>query len=238
MDWLNYELQHQNKVDIIRSTYIGIDFGTSTSVASQVVFINNQAHIEPIYCNQPEEYGGVARHYLVNSVLAWRNKKLLWGQDAYRLKPMMTEGVNAFSSFKMKLGLSIGPTYPNTMLSHARGLDMVIETAEDASYQFFKHLIDALKQEIGKEDLSEYRFVFSVPASFEANQRRALLESLAKNGIEESQCCLIDEPNAAFLSFLQQCVLHNTHQDLLEKLKSRKVPLNSANVSPVSRSVR
>lgn len=225
MDWLNKEIELQNKLDIIQSTYIGIDFGTSTSVVSCVTFSNNQAAAEPIFLNQPEEYGGTLRHYLVNSVLAWRNKKLLWGQDAYRLKPILTDGVNVFSSFKMKLGLSIGPTYPNTMLSSARGQEVIIETAEDASYQFFNQLIGALKQEVGKNALSQYRFAFSVPASFEANQRRALLESLFKNGIEASQCCLIDEPNAAFLSFLQQCFLNNEHSALLEKLKSQSINL-------------
>lgn len=225
MDWINYELRSQNQLNIIHLNYIGIDFGTSTSVVSRVVLTNNQAQIEPVYLDQPEEYGGVARHYLVNSVLAWRNKKLLWGQDAYRLKPVLTEGVNLFSSFKMKLGLSIGPTYPNTMLSLVRGQDVVIETAEDATYWFFDQLINALKQEIGINDLSEYRFAFSVPASFEANQRRALLESLAKNNIKEEQCCLIDEPNAAFLSFLHQCFTENEYQKLLSKLKSQSCNL-------------
>ena len=173
--------------------------------------------------NQPEQYGGVSRHYLANSVLAWKDKKLLWGHDAYRLKPLLTEGVNVFSSFKMKLGLAIGPTYPQTQLSQNRvTTDVVIETAEDATRVFFKHLINSVKHEMQIDNLSQYRFAFSVPASFEANQRRSLLTALQENGISEQQCCLIDEPNAAFLSFLYQAIKSDEQTPIIEKLKHQE----------------
>ena len=47
----------------------------------------------------------------------------------------------------MKLGLAIGPTYPQTQLSQNRATtDVKIETAEDATEVFFKHLNNTVKQ--------------------------------------------------------------------------------------------
>lgn len=223
MNWLEYELSLNNKPSIVKPVYIGIDFGTSTSVVSRAYINGKKVDIEPLKLNQPEQYGGVSRHYLANSVLAWKDKKLLWGQDAYRLKPLLTEGVNVFSSFKMKLGLAIGPTYPQTQLSQNRATtDVKIETAEDATEVFFKHLINTVKQETQINNLSQYRFAFSVPASFEANQRRSLLTALETNGISEKQCCLIDEPNAAFLSFLYQATKNDEQTPIIDKLKNQE----------------
>ena len=223
MNWLEYELSANNTLDVLKPIYIGIDFGTSTSVVSRAYVDEGKVSIEPLILNQPEEYGGVSRHYLVNSVLAWHKNQLLWGQDAYRLKPILSEGINVFSSFKMKLGLAIGPTYPQTQLSKNRSTtDVIIETAEDATQIFFKQLINSTVEKTQNPDLTQYRFAFSVPASFEANQRRSLLSALQSNGISEQQCCLIDEPNAAFLSFLYQCTKNNEKVSIIEKLKNQE----------------
>lgn len=177
-------------------------------------------NISEVPITQPKELGGFIKHYLINSVLAWKNKKLIWGQDAYRLKPTLHEGVTVFSSFKMKLGLAIGPTYPRTYLTSSRENIPTIETAEDATREFFKGVLAGLTDELKAKDLSDYRFTFTVPASFEANQRRDLVQSLEANNISEEQLCLIDEPNAAFLSFLYECTHKKQEPAFLNKLKS------------------
>ena len=201
--------------------YIGIDFGTSTTVVSQVLINENNTAVKVIPLGQPDEFGATIRHHLINTVIAWKNKTLIWGQDAYRLKPLLTEGRNLFSSFKMRLGLAIGPTYPSTVLSKSKDLPYTIETAEDATKTFFNKVISSLKNEIGNSNLQYYKFAFSVPASFEANQRRSLFQSLEANGILSEQCCLIDEPNAAFLSFIYDCAKNHTSHTFLTKLKSK-----------------
>ena len=222
-NWLINQNSEKNQLPSYpNKLYIGIDFGTSTTVVSQVVITENSVEkVKTLTLNQPDEYGATIRHHLVNTVLAWRNKTLIWGQDAYRLKSLLTESRNVFSSFKMRLGLAIGPTYPLTALSESKAQPYIIETAEDATQVFFSKLLESIKNETGNSNLENYKFAFSVPASFEANQRRSLFNSLEECGIVQNQCCLIDEPNAASLSFVYDCTRNNTTHPFLEKLKSR-----------------
>ncbi|NJK96320.1 MAG: Hsp70 family protein [Bacteroidales bacterium] len=51
---------------------------------------------------------------------------------------------------------------------------------------------------------SHIEYAVSIPASFEANQRRDLINSLESNGFQINKQSLIDEPNAAFLSFISK----------------------------------
>ena len=214
-------LDTAQSLSIPRHIFIGIDFGTSTTVVSKAVAQDQKVNIETLTLSQPDEFGAEIRHHLINSVLAWKNNSLIWGQDAYRLKPLLIEGRTVFSSFKMRLGLSIGPTYPETRLAKKQKLPWFVETAADASRELLKGMLASLKKELQNDGIENYRFALSVPASFEANQRRDLLKSLADNGVTEEQCCLIDEPNAAFLSFMYDCMQKNIEHPLIDRLSQK-----------------
>ena len=47
--------------------YIGIDFGTSTTVVSQVLINENNTAVKVIPLGQPDEFGATIRHHLINT---------------------------------------------------------------------------------------------------------------------------------------------------------------------------
>jgi molecular chaperone DnaK (HSP70) len=221
--WLISHNTHELAIKsaITQKTYIGIDFGTSTSVVSFITLDGSGSmSAQTLTIEQPDQFGGTIAHHLVNTVLAWHNNRLIFGQDAYRMKQQLFEGKNIFSSFKMRLGVDIGPTYPETALKKGSSSTVVIEDANDATREFFKCLFDAIQKEVGTQNLpNALCFAVSVPASFEANQRRDLLNNILAAGLEISKSCLIDEPNAAFLSFLHQSSQPNQCNQLTEKIR-------------------
>jgi molecular chaperone DnaK len=188
-------------------SFIGLDFGTSTSVVSLIRIGNDEKMlIESLSLDQPQENGGTTRHHLVNTVLANIDGKILFGRDAQRLRPFLRNGIDVFSSFKMLLGLDLGPNYPQTSLRRGEANEP-IETAKDAATLFFKRLKTAITAALIREGQpTEWAIAVTVPASFEANQRRDLRDCLTEAGLN-GFVGFIDEPNAAFLSHLFETAL-------------------------------
>lgn len=187
-----------------RATYVGIDFGTSTTVVSVVTADGNTERLlaEPISITQLSETGRETDDHLVPSCIAWTRDRLLVGRSAADLRPELIEGKNVWSSFKMRLGVDLGPQYPNTVLSHEAG-GVVIERPQDAARVFFEFIREAVEDYVQSKGLpSRVYYAVSVPAAFEANQRQDLINALADAGIPVEESSLIDEPNAAFLSYL------------------------------------
>jgi molecular chaperone DnaK len=69
------------------------------------------------------------------------------------------------------------------------------------SFNILKAQIDRYVRK--KTFRTNVQFAVSIPASFEANQRKELIYALEQNGISINKQSLIDEPNAAFLSYVQ-----------------------------------
>lgn len=183
-------------------TFVGIDFGTSTTVVSIAVYNHNTGEIESrsLQLSQRDKYGNEMYGELFPTVIAINNSsgKPIFGQGAYDLKwdPDYTFGVNIWHSFKMELGKDLGPRWYESRQSK-------IKSPQDATRMFFKFLKKSIEKAIELEGLpSKIYYAVSIPASFESNQRKDLMDALSQNDIIVDGSLFIDEPNAAFLGYI------------------------------------
>lgn len=189
---------------IMNTTFIGIDFGTSTTVVSVAVFGKGKEPIvvKPIELNQKLNDGAIFSSYKIPTIIAWYQNKLLVGEGAAQLKFKLRYGKNLWHSFKMELGVYYGCRYPNSELGKNHGRFTILNPI-DAAKIFFKYLKAQIERYVKTNNLpSNIEYSVSIPASFEANQRRDLVNSLESNGFQINKQSLIDEPNAAFLSYV------------------------------------
>jgi len=184
-------------------TFIGIDFGTSTTVASYIKVNPKTGALtaEPIDIKQYDELGRVEKHHLVPSCIAWTGSKLLVGSGAAALKSEYQFGSNIWFSFKMALGENLGPQYYNSQLKGKHG-GYKIETPLEAATVFFSYLRQQIEEFVSENNLpNSIYYSVSVPAAFESNQRQDLIEAIKGAHINLPEYGIIDEPNAAFISY-------------------------------------
>ena len=186
-----------------KATFVGIDFGTSTTVVSIATKENGEEKIKtlPIKLTQILEDGTIYQSEKLPSVIAWYNGRLLVGEGASNLKYTLTKGKNIWFSFKMEIGEDLGAKYYNSEVGNMEGIK--IRNPKDCVRVFFMYLNMLIKKYCHDNGLSDnIMYAVSIPASFEANQRKELMEALETNGMNISKQSLIDEPNAAFISYI------------------------------------
>ncbi len=202
-------------------TYIGIDFGTSTTVVSYIRFDQEtQALVaEPVPIKQYDELGRCIEDHLVASCVAWTGQQLLVGQGAAELKSSYDYSRNIWFSFKMQLGVQ-SILYFRSELSQGKG-PVVIETPQQAATVFFQYLRRQVEAFVAEKKLpGQVVYSVSVPAAFEANQRKDLCTALAEAGFVLPSYGIIDEPNAAFISYLFETL--DTGGGIAQSLAERK----------------
>lgn len=186
-----------------QATFVGIDFGTSTTVVSIATKENDEEKIKtlPIKLTQILEDGTICQSEKLPSVIAWYNGKLLVGEGASNLKYILTKGKNIWFSFKMEIGEDLGAKYYNSEVGSMEGVR--IRNPKDCVRIFFMYLNMLIRKYCQDNGLSDnIMYAVSIPASFEANQRKELIEALESNGMNIFKQSLIDEPNAAFISYI------------------------------------
>ena len=190
-------------VSLLRDkTYIGIDFGTSTTVVSIASYDENSQliHTNSLRLKQKLPDGTIYSSEIVPSVIAWNNKQILVGEGASQLKYYLKKGKNIWYSFKMELGEDLGAKYYESELREVPPFN--IRNPKDAARVFFAYLKYLITGYCKNNNLSnDIYYAVSIPASFEANQRKDLLDALMANDMKISKQAFIDEPNAAFISY-------------------------------------
>lgn len=187
-------------------TYIGIDFGTSTTVVSIASYDESNCliHTKSLRMKQKLPDGTIYSSEIVPSVIAWVNKQIFVGEGASQLKYQLKRGKNIWYSFKMELGEDLGAKYYESELREVNPFN--IRNPKDAARVFFAYLKYLITRYCKENNLSNnISYAVSIPASFEANQRKDLLDALIANDMMVSKQALIDEPNAAFISYAVTC---------------------------------
>lgn len=192
-------------------TYVGIDFGTSTTVVSMAVMTSDgKFNITPIDIEVKDETGRRSRSQTTPTVIAYVNGMPIFGGAAERFKYKLTKDRDIWYSFKMELGEDLGNKYSESVLGDDTHFQ--IRNPKEATTLFFywlKHQIETAVQNAGYPTDIEY--AVTIPASFEANQRKDLVDALKDNGITLKDQVLIDEPNAAFLSYVFESANTDRH---------------------------
>lgn len=186
-------------------TYVGIDFGTSTTVVSIAWMSSNGV---TIYCKSMKlpqllEDGTRFESERIPTVIAYFQDQILVGEGASNLKYKLKFGRDIWYSFKMEMGTDLGAKYFDSVLADVEPFK--IKNPKDAVRVFFMYLNLLIQRYCNDHGLStNVEYAISIPASFEANQRKELTEALETNGMKVAHQSLIDEPNAAFISYVQE----------------------------------
>lgn len=176
--------------DLQIPAYVGIDFGTSTTVVSVARYYDNRMTCKTVPIAYKTSEGVIGKDDRIATMLASKNGRLLFGRGAEEFKYDLEKNVDIWYSFKMELGEDLGNQYSKSVCSD-------LKSPKDAAKLFFKYLKTQIEKSV---QASKYEYAVTIPASFEANQRKDLIEALEANNINVSKQALIDEPNAAFLS--------------------------------------
>jgi molecular chaperone DnaK len=177
-------------------TYVGIDFGTSTTVVS-IAKLDEVGNLDVNHINiaQKKFNGTSIVDYRINSTVAKHKGKILIGAGAKEMRTKLEPNVNYWASFKMQLGSDVGVAYPKSEIAS-------IKNPTDITTLFFKALKKSIDIYIDEKGLNkEIKYAVTIPASFESNHRRDLIKCLKAANIDIEESGLIDEPNAAFLSY-------------------------------------
>ena len=119
------------------ATYVGIDFGTSTTVVSYSYYdeLLDSIKCDVIPIRQKEYDGAMSKSEKLPTVIALYDNQILVGTGASSLKYELEKNKDIWYSFKMELGEDLGPKYYNSTLNREKSIQ--IQNAKDATSVFF-----------------------------------------------------------------------------------------------------
>lgn len=174
---------------------IGINLGTTNSTLAEVTWVPGQRDLPSARCVEVEQetLEGVAIHTLVPSIVAFHDGRMWVGEGAKRLRARAAElqlrqEQNLFYDCKNDMG--VRKTYHRAPEG--------CRSAAEVGGQVLRFLNDFAEK--GGEPVG--RTVVTVPASFQAAQRKDTRDAASLAGMNIKGGELLDEPVAAFLDYL------------------------------------
>jgi len=203
--------------------YFGIDLGTTYTLVATIdsTDVNieniNQLPVKFISYKQvsPIKHGGEVIDERVASIIAISNGQPFCGSKLYDLKGHedFVRNQNIFYHWKLDLGIDRHPLYPDAVLKE---LDTPAKVAGKV-LNFCR--IGYTKS----RDARLFNTVITVPASFQMNQRKDVIEAAQSANIETSGQMLIDEPNAAFIGYFNSLQQQEKEDFLLKGGNSKRI---------------
>lgn len=187
--------------DYARSkVFVGVDFGTSTTAVSAVVFNNGVLEIEPLSIPQKGKNGSVKYERLIPGVVSKIGSSLLVGYYAALYRRSLTYGVDTWYAFKTNLGKLDTIRFPNSILKNHSTLK--IESLKDALSVYLQYLYREISKLLsekfpGKEPM----YALSVPVDFGSSAKRELKAMMSAAGFNCIDVPFIEEPNAAMVHY-------------------------------------
>lgn len=187
---------------IHKKIFIGIDFGTSSTVITTAQLVDGKIKIKPIPIRQKDHLGCVTRNPLVPSVISLVDgKRLLVGIHAADHKPYLEYGKNTWHSFKPNLGKLEEVEYHNSVLASCSSFK--ISNATEALTLFFNYIKRETFEYLKENNLpSEVEYSISIPAGYSSKEKQTLRKCMLNAGIGCEETFFIEEPNAALINYL------------------------------------
>lgn len=187
---------------IHKKTFVGIDFGTSTTVIGIATLDKDRIVIKTIPIKQKDHLGYSSESPLVPSVISLVDGiRLLVGRHAAENKPFLEYGKNTWHSFKQNLDRLDDECYPNSAL--ANNTKFKISNAKEGLTFFLKYIKDQIFEYLLSKNLSQdVEYSISVPAAFSSKEKQSLKLCLLESGIDCEDTPFMDEPNAALINYL------------------------------------
>lgn len=196
--------------------YFGIDLGTTytlvATVDSKSVNVDNITRVPVKFISyrqrSPIKHGGEVQDEKVASIIAFHEGRPYCGSKLYELKGHneFEKNKNIFYHWKLDFGLDRHPLYSNAITDDLNTPSKVAgKLLSFCRIGFTKN-----------RDQKLFNTVITVPASFQMNQRKDVIEAANYANIDIGKKVLIDEPNAAFIGYFNQ-LLQDEKEELLPK---------------------
>jgi hypothetical protein len=189
--------------ELTNRSFIGIDFGTSSSVCSLAFIKDNALKVELLEIQQKDHLGSISSSTLVPSIMGVVGNQFLLGKFAQERRGNFTYGKDGWYGFKENLLNLEDQIFPESRLLNHPSLQ--IKNGADALIVFFKRLKSEIDRIVTEKGFPlDKKFTFSTPANYGLKEKELLENYIVKAGFEQSTFSFVEEPVSSLLGTIYQ----------------------------------
>jgi hypothetical protein len=189
--------------DQTNRSFIGIDFGTSSSVCSIAFIKDDSLKVELLEIQQKDHLGSISSSTLVPSIMGIVGRQFLFGKFAQERRHQFTFGKDGWYGLKENLLNLEDQIFPESKLLNHPFLQ--IRNGADALIVFFKRLKSEIDRIVIEKGLPlEKRYSFSTPGDYGLKEKELLEKYIIQAGFEQSTFSFVEEPVSSLLGTIYQ----------------------------------